>query len=86
MATSAAEEDSDGLQAGQAPKASPAQSATVPRRRLSLSVITAQILRVCARPDAGMQTIYGVGVLIVLFHLIAAGVVAALISVRQPPP
>ena len=33
-----------------------------------------------------MQTIYGVGTLIVLFHLIAVGVIAALVCVRQPAP
>jgi hypothetical protein len=32
-----------------------------------------------------MQTIYGVATLIVLLHVIAAGVVAALLCVRHPP-
>ena len=50
------------------------------------SVIAMQILRTQQRPDDGMQTIYGVGTLIVLFHLIAAGVIAALVCVHQPSP
>jgi len=49
------------------------------------SVLTIQILRVRQRPDEGMQTIYGVASLIVLLHVIAAGVVAAMICVRRPP-
>jgi hypothetical protein len=49
------------------------------------SVIAAQILRVRQRPDEGMQTIYGVGTLILLLHLIAAGVVVAMFCVHRPP-
>ena len=49
------------------------------------SVIAVQILRVRQRPDDGMQTIYGVGTLIVLLHLIGAGVIAAMLCVRKPP-
>lgn len=49
------------------------------------SVIAVQILRVRERPDQGMQTIYGVGLLIVLLHLIGAGVVAAMLCVHRPP-
>jgi hypothetical protein len=48
------------------------------------SVIAMQILRTRSRPDEGMQTIYGVATLIVLFHLIAAGVIAALVCIHQP--
>jgi hypothetical protein len=50
------------------------------------SVIAMQILHTRKRPDEGMQTIYGVVTLIVLFHLIAAGVIAALVCVHQPAP
>ena len=38
------------------------------------SVIATQIVRSRERPDEGMQTIYGVATLIVLLHLIGAGV------------
>jgi hypothetical protein len=50
------------------------------------SVIAMQILRTRTRPDDGMQTIYGVGTLIALLHLIGAGVIAALVCVRSPGP
>jgi hypothetical protein len=33
-----------------------------------------------------MQTIYGVATLIVLLHLIGAGVIVAMFCVNQPPP
>ncbi len=49
------------------------------------SVIAAQILRTRQRPDEGMQTIYGVATLIVVFHVIAAGIIAALVCVVRPP-
>lgn len=49
------------------------------------SVIAVQIVKVRDRPDDGMQTIYGVGALIVLLHVIGAGVVAAMLCVRRPP-
>ena len=49
------------------------------------SVIATQIVHARQRPDEGMQTIYGVITLIVLLHLIAAGVIAAMLSVRRPP-
>jgi len=49
------------------------------------SVIATQILRTRQRPDEGMQTIYGVATLVVIFHVIAAGVIAALVCVHQPP-
>ena len=49
------------------------------------SVIAVQILRVRERPDDGMQTIYGVATLIVLLHVIGAGVVAAMLCVHRPP-
>ncbi len=48
------------------------------------SVIAAQILRTKTRPDDGMQTIYGVATLIVLLHVIAAGVVVAMLCVHRP--
>jgi hypothetical protein len=49
------------------------------------SVIATQIVRARQRPDEGMQTIYGVATLIVLLHLIGAGVIAAMLCVHQPP-
>ncbi len=49
------------------------------------SVIATQIVRARERPDEGMQTIYGVATLIVLLHLIGAGVIAAMFGVHQPP-
>jgi hypothetical protein len=49
------------------------------------SVIATQIVRARQRPDEGMQTIYGVATLIVLLHLIGAGLIAALFCVHQPP-
>lgn len=49
------------------------------------SVIATQIVRSRHRPDDGMQTIYGVATLIVLLHLIGAGVIAAMFCVHQPP-
>jgi hypothetical protein len=50
------------------------------------SVISVQILRSRQRPDDGMQTIYGVATLIILLHVIAAGVVAAMVCIHRPPP
>jgi hypothetical protein len=50
------------------------------------SVIATQILQVRQRPEEGMQTIYGVATLIVLLHLIGAGLIAAMFSVHQPTP
>ena len=49
------------------------------------SVIATQIVRVKRRPDEGMQTIYGVAALILILHLIGAGVIAAMLCVHQPP-
>jgi len=49
------------------------------------SVLAAQILRTKTRPDDGMQTIYGVATLIVILHIIAAGVLAAMFCVHRPP-
>jgi hypothetical protein len=49
------------------------------------SLIATQIVHARQRPDEGMQTIYGVITLIVLLHLIAAGVIAAMLCVRRPP-
>jgi hypothetical protein len=49
------------------------------------SVIATQIVHARGRPDEGMQTIYGVITLIILLHLIAAGVIAAMLCVRRPP-
>lgn len=49
------------------------------------SVIATQIVRSRHRPDEGMRTIYGVATLIVLLHLIGAGLIAAMFCVHQPP-
>jgi hypothetical protein len=49
------------------------------------SVIATQIVRSRNRPDEGMQTIYGVATLIILLHVLAAGVIVALLFVRRPP-
>jgi len=49
------------------------------------SVLTAQIFKSRQRIDDSMQTIYGVGFLILLLHLILAGVIAAKYSVIRPP-
>ncbi len=50
------------------------------------SVVANQILRNGERPDEGMQTIYGVATLVVLLHIVAAGIIVALFFVHQPPP
>ncbi len=49
------------------------------------SVIATRIVRARQRPDDGMQTIYGVATLIVLLHLVGAGVIVAMFCVNQPP-
>ena len=38
------------------------------------------------RPDEGMQTIYGVATLMVLLHVVGAGLILALFFVHRPPP
>lgn len=48
------------------------------------SVVTVQLLKTRKRVDDGMQTLYGVGLLIVLMHLILAGIIAANYFVVQP--
>jgi hypothetical protein len=49
------------------------------------SVVMTQVLRTRRRIDDSMQTLYGVGTLIILLHLMAAGLIAALWSVHRPP-
>jgi len=49
------------------------------------SVVANQILANSERPDEGMQTIYGVATLIVLLHIVAAGLIVALFFVHRPP-
>ena len=49
------------------------------------SVIATHVLRIKARPDEGLQTIYGVTTLIVLLMIIAGTIIAALITVHRPP-
>lgn len=48
------------------------------------NIIAAQVLRVKTRPDDGLQTIYGVGLLIVLLNLIVGGVIVGILTVRHP--
>lgn len=48
------------------------------------SIVAAQVLRIRNRPDDGMQTIYGVGLLIVLLNLIGGGVIVAILTVHRP--
>lgn len=48
-------------------------------------IITTKVLRRKTRPDEGMQTIYGVGTMIVLLVLTGGGIVAALLTVVRPP-
>jgi hypothetical protein len=48
------------------------------------TVVANQVLRAKSRPDDAMQTIYGVGTLVVLLHLIAIGVIAAMASLIHP--
>lgn len=49
------------------------------------TVLATQVLRVKKRPDEGEQAIYGVGTLIVIFGLILASLIAATLTVQQPP-
>jgi predicted nucleic acid-binding Zn ribbon protein len=49
------------------------------------SVLAAQILKSRQRTDESMQTIYGVGVLIVILHVILIGVIVAKYGVVKPP-
>jgi hypothetical protein len=48
------------------------------------SVIANQIFQLRKRPNDSVQTVYGVGTLIVLLHLIVGGIVAALYCVHRP--
>lgn len=47
-------------------------------------VVSTQILRVRGRTHESMKTIYGVGLLIALLHLMAAVVIAAMFCVQRP--
>lgn len=47
-------------------------------------VITTRIVATQSRPDDGIRTIWGVATLIVLFHLLAAVVAAALFTIQAP--
>jgi hypothetical protein len=47
-------------------------------------VVANQLLKARGRVDDSMKTIYGVGLLIVLLHLIGAGVILAMWCVRAP--
>jgi hypothetical protein len=50
------------------------------------SVIANQILRTKGRVEDSTQTIYGVGTLIVLLHIIGGGIILALYCVHRPSP
>jgi hypothetical protein len=50
-----------------------------------IGVITNQIVKTRVRVDESMKTIYGVGLLIVLLHLIAAGIIVSMYLVKHPP-
>jgi hypothetical protein len=49
------------------------------------SIIATQVLRIKVRPEDGMQTIYGVSALIVLFMILAGTIIAALLTVKHAP-
>ncbi len=48
-------------------------------------VVSTQILRAGTRVDESMKTIYGVGLLIIILHMIAGGVILAMFCVERPP-
>lgn len=48
--------------------------------------IATQVLRQKTRPDEGEQAVYGVGTFITILVTMMATLVAALLSVSQPPP
>lgn len=48
-------------------------------------VIATQVLRIKSRPDDGMQTIYGVALLIGLLMIAAGTIIAAILMVKRPP-
>jgi hypothetical protein len=48
-------------------------------------VVASQIIKVQGRIDESMKTIYGVGLLILLLHLVAAGIILAMYCVHRPP-
>lgn len=47
-------------------------------------VITTRVVRTKNRPDDGIQTIYGVGTMIVVLNLIVGAVIAAMLTVQKP--
>ncbi|RPI79039.1 MAG: hypothetical protein EHM42_13015 [Planctomycetaceae bacterium] len=48
------------------------------------AIVATKVLRLKVRPDEGAQTIYGVVSLAILLHLIAGGIIAALLTVQRP--
>ncbi len=48
------------------------------------SIVATKVLRLKTRPDDGMQTIFGVGTLVVLLHLILGGIIWAMFAVQRP--
>lgn len=48
------------------------------------STIATRIFRVKKRPDEGSQAVYGVGTFIVVLTVVFGGVIAAMLTVRQP--
>ncbi|HLN30565.1 MAG TPA: DUF4405 domain-containing protein [Gemmataceae bacterium] len=47
-------------------------------------IVATQILRIKTRPNDGVQKFYGVVAMIVVLHIILAGIVAALLTVKRP--
>jgi len=48
------------------------------------TVLATRVLRIKARPDEGVQTIYGVGTFIVILTVLMGGIVAAVLTVEHP--
>jgi hypothetical protein len=49
-------------------------------------VVASHVLKTRRRADESMKTIYGVGLLIALLHVIAGGIILAMLGVRPPGP
>lgn len=47
-------------------------------------IVTRRIMKQKEMPDDGIRTIYGVGALVVIFHVVAAGVAAAMLTIESP--
>jgi hypothetical protein len=49
------------------------------------SVLATQVLRVKAKPDEGVQAVYGVGVFIAVLVVVFGSLIAAILTVKPPP-